>query len=157
MAAEIERKYLVDRARWKASKRSIHSSHTITQGYLSKASTHNVRIRILDNSAVITIKGKKQGITRPEFEYSIPVKDAKVLLQMCDQPLTHKIRHYIQIGAHLWSVDEFKGLNKGLLLAEVELGKETEKFVAPDWILDEVTHDRRYSNTYLSTHKIPQR
>lgn len=152
---EIERKFLVPKALWAKVKKDVHWTDTLSQGYLSKAPSHNVRIRVGTIEAELTIKGRMVGITRPEFNYKIPLDDGKQLLQLCDKPLVKKHRHYIQVGKHLWIVDEFLGMNKGLLMAEVELKKETEKFVMPDWVDKEVTHDKRYTNTYIASHKVP--
>lgn len=154
MAKEIERKYLVNKRKWSKVKSKVHTSETLVQGYLSKAPTHNVRVRISSNNyARLTIKGKAQGITRDEFEYKIPLEDAEQLIKMCDGSIT-KIRHWIQVGDHLWTIDEFKGINRGLLLAEVEFASEDEKFEMPEWVGEEVTYDKRYSNSYLSKHKV---
>lgn len=152
---EIERKYLVDKALWKKAKVNIDWTDTLHQGYLSKAPSHNVRVRIGIKKAELTIKGKMVGITRPEFNYTIPMDDAHQLLTLCDKPIVKKYRHYIQVGKHTWVVDQFFGLNKGLLLAEIELNSEAEKFEMPNWVTREVTHDKRYTNTYIGNHKVP--
>jgi len=153
MAKEIERKFLVDKKAWRQAKDNIVRSYVMTQGYLSKAPTHNVRVRVYPHKAELTIKGKMVGITRPEFNYEIPVSDGDELLKMCDTTVK-KTRHFIQIGDHTWTVDEFFGVNKGLLLAEIELSAENEKFELPGWISMEVTYDRRYTNAYLTAHKV---
>jgi adenylate cyclase len=151
---EIERKFLVDKKLWTKTKSNVRWSDTLVQGYLSKAPTHNVRVRVGTKKAEITIKGKKVGITRYEFNCDISIKDGNELLKLCDSKPIKKFRHYINIGNHLWTVDEFFGANKGLLLAEIELLEENELFEMPDWATTEVTHDRRYTNAYLTSHKI---
>jgi CYTH domain-containing protein len=109
-----------------------------------------VRVRIEGGRAVLTIKGKTTGASRGEWEYDIPVADATELLDgLCEQPQVEKIRHRIEHAGHTWEVDEFLGLNAGLVVAEIELGAEDEAFEKPDWIGVEVTGDKRYYNSSL--------
>lgn len=169
MSKEIEHKYLVDAKAWKKVKQQ-HFEQTgqnfpsieIKQGYLSKAPTHKVRIRVVrstekyvlgSNQGFITIKGQTKGFTRDEFEYPIPIEDAEEMLKLATGVI-EKRRNFIHVEGHLWEVDEINGINKGLVIAEIELTSEDEQFIEPSWIVRDVTHDRRYSSTYLSTHKI---
>jgi len=41
-------------------------------------------------------------------------------------------------------------VNAGLIVAEIELISEDEKFVKPDWLGIEVTGDEKYYNANLS-------
>ena len=41
---------------------------------------------------------------------------------------------------------------QGLAGAEVELADENQRVTLPDWIGEEVSHDKRYFNSYLSKH-----
>jgi CYTH domain-containing protein len=61
-----------------------------------------------------------------------------------------KIRHKQIVDGFLWEIDVFSGANQGLVLAEIELTSENQKFTMPEWILEEVTNDGRYYNSYLS-------
>lgn len=154
MAKEIERKFLVDKKLWQYVTCHIHTSEKLVQGYLSKKPT-TVRVRTSSNKyAVLTIKGKTEGFTCDEFEYPIPVDEARELLEICSEVIV-KTRHWIQVGEHLWSVDDFQDRNRGLLLAEIELKSEDEEILMPAWVRKEVTYDKRYKNTYLATHKVP--
>jgi CYTH domain-containing protein len=120
------------------------------QGYLVADPVRTVRVRIEGERAVITIKGKSTGASRGEWEYEIPVPDATELLDgLCEQPQVEKIRHRIEHAGHTWEVDEFLGLNAGLVVAEIELDAEDEAFGKPDWIGAEVTGDKRYYNSSL--------
>lgn len=150
---EIERKFIVIGKEWK--KLPIIKKISIRQGFLSKALKHVVRIRVTDTNALITIKGKRKGCTRDEFEYEIPLNDGLDLLAMCDLPLISKVRCKVrdQYG-QLWEIDTFAGINDGLIIAEIELPSEECLVELPDWIGAEVTHDRRYNNTYLANHKV---
>jgi len=143
---EIEKKFLVKQDIFP---RTSHST-VMKQGYLSVDKERVVRVRIEGDKAWLTIKGKMQGISRPEFEYEIPTTDAEQLLKLCMFNPVEKIRHRIEANGQLWEVDEFIGLNKGLILAEIELDDENQSFTLPEWIGEEVTHDHRYYNSWLA-------
>ena len=145
---EIERKFLVDQKLFPGSE----NRQVIHQGYLSVDPERIVRIRTEGQQAWITVKGKIEGFTRPEYEYLIPVSDAREMLGLSVYPPVEKIRHRIMHEGTLWEVDEFLGANSGLILAEVELEDEHQDFSAPPWIGKEVTDDHRYYNSYLSNH-----
>jgi adenylate cyclase len=145
---EIERKFLVKTENFpKSGNKTI-----LKQGYLSVDPERVVRVRIEENLAWITIKGKMKGFSRPEFEYEIPLEDAENLLLLSVNPPIEKIRHRITIEGMLWEVDEFLALNQGLLLAEIELESETQEISLPEWVGEEVTSDPRYFNSWLSVH-----
>ncbi len=149
MATEIERKFLVNGDAW----RSLAVGTLYRQGYIATNPERTVRVRVVENTGYLTIKGLSIGISRPEFEYTIPVEDAEQMLQdLCDRPLIEKTRYKIKVGDLLWEVDEFEGENKGLILAEVELTDENQTVELPNWIGKEVSGDSRYSNSYLAKH-----
>ena len=149
MATEIERKFLACSDHWKTL---ADSTSLFKQAYLNSTPERTVRVRITDKQAYITIKSINAGIRRQEFEYAIPVEDAEQLLLLCETPPLEKIRHTIRHGHHLWEVDEFLGINQGLVLAEIELLSEDEQFSMPSWLGMEVSADPRYFNSYLSNH-----
>lgn len=144
MAKEIERKFLVDR-----SKIKLTNGDKIIQGYLYSNPDKTVRIRIRENRAYLTIKGRSTGISRSEYEYEIPVSDARELLQLCEDNIINKTRHTLIVDNMRWEIDDFHDTNKGLLLAEIELSDEDEQVLLPDWVQKEVSHDLRYFNSYL--------
>jgi adenylate cyclase len=149
MGIEIERKFLLAGEGW----RGLGEPVLLRQGYLSLDPARVVRVRIEGERAFLTIKGKSQGATRGEWEYPIPVLEAAELLDtLCPPPLVEKYRHRITFGAHTWEIDEFLGVNAGLVVAEIELASETEAFEKPDWVGTEVTHDARYFNSNLIRH-----
>lgn len=148
MATEIERKFLVADASWNDGS----SGTRIAQGYLSADPDRSVRVRLTDGQAWITIKGRTTGISRPEFEYSIPPADAQKLLSLCLPGIIDKTRHRIPFGGHIWEVDVFHGANEGLVLAEVELAQESITPELPPWLGAEVSSDHRYSNSSLAKH-----
>jgi CYTH domain-containing protein len=146
MGVEIERKFLPANEGW----RGQGTPTLMRQGYLVADPVRTVRVRIEGERAVLTIKGKSEGASRGEWEYEIPVADAAELLdRLCEGPLVEKLRHRIPHGKHVWEVDEFRGNNAGLVVAEIELGSEDEAFEKPDWIGQEVTGDVRYYNSQL--------
>jgi adenylate cyclase len=146
MPHEIERKFLVDTALWAPQGEGVH----LVQGYLSSHPERVVRVRIAGTVAKLTIKGKTRGISRAEYEYTIPVADAQQMLdELCERPLIDKHRYTEQIGAHTWEIDIFHGDNAGLVLAEVELASESEQIELPAWVTQEVSHDPRYFNANL--------
>lgn len=118
---EIERKFLVNHnADWRDE---VIKSTQISQGYIPTLPGATVRVRVKGEAGFLTIKGPTRGISRSEFEYSIPLQDAREMLEtLCHGRAIHKIRHVIHHGAHEWTVDEFVGDHDGLLLAEIELG-----------------------------------
>ena len=146
MAIEIERKYLVKGTEWRGLVEPIQ----YVQGYLLVDEQRTVRVRITGNSGFLTIKGKSLGMGRKEFEYQIPLEDARELLQLRITSLIEKKRSSIEWEGKFWEVDEFEGKNRGLILAEIELKSENEIFAIPPWIGEEVTDDIRYYNSYLS-------
>jgi adenylate cyclase len=150
MPLEIERKFLVDGAFACAAMVTTR----ITQGYLTATPERTVRIRRAGDRAFLTIKGplNAAGTTRSEWEYEIPVADAEALLPLCEPGVIDKTRHTVPHGDHLFEVDEFHGANEGLVLAEVELEGEGERFSVPPWLGREVTGDPRYHNAMLARH-----
>jgi adenylate cyclase len=149
MGTEIERKFLVSGTHWQQGAQGKR----FRQGYLSVEKERTVRVRAVGEQGWLTIKGLTTGFTRVEFEYEIPVADAhKLLDELCHQPIIDKTRYEIPLGGHLWEVDEFHGVNEGLVVAEIELGSEHEEFERPAWLGEEVSHDPRYFNANLIKH-----
>jgi len=145
VAQEIERKFLVDLARWRPAGRGV----AFRQGYLSSHPERTVRVRIEGDAGKLTIKGPTEGVTRTELEYAIPLADAERLLALCERPLIEKVRHAEEHGGKTWEIDVFGGDNEGLVVAELELDSEDEPFTRPPWVTDEVSHDPRYYNANL--------
>jgi len=145
LGKEIERKFLVTDQTWK----KLGNGTAYRQGYLSTRKERVVRVRTMGGKAALTIKGPIVGVTRPEFEYEIPLDEANQLLELCEKPLIEKTRFRIDHGGLVWEVDEFHGLNEGLIIAECELESENQEIDKPEWVGTEVTGDPRYANTNL--------
>ena len=147
MGIEIERKYLITSDKWREGAQSSY----YRQGYIFAEKKGVVRVRTIDQKGFITIKSAPVGLMRQEYEYEIPLADANVMLEnMCENHIVEKLRYKIEYGDHVWEIDEFKGPNQGLLLAEIELSDENETFKRPPWIGDEVSLDPKYHNSNLS-------
>jgi len=146
MGQEIERKFLVTATTYRDLAKGTHYK----QGYLNSQKERVVRVRTIDETGFMTVKGITKGATRLEYEYEIPAKDADELLeQLCEQPIIDKHRYKVPMGDFVWEIDEFHGENDGLTVAEVELLSEDQEFPKPDWIGEEVTGDPRYYNSNL--------
>ena len=145
MGKEIERKFLIQGESWREGAQGT----LFRQGYLNSAKERVVRARTMGNKAALTIKGITTGATRLEFEYDIPMDDAAQLLELCEQPLIEKTRYKIPYGGLVWEIDEFHGVNEGLIVAECELESEDQAIDKPDWVGEEVTGDPRYFNSNL--------
>lgn len=148
MSVEIEHKYLVKSGLWKQI--TPEQSVEVKQAYLSTDPNRTIRVRTIGSKAFITIKGKSIGASRPEYEYEIPVVDALQLIENFSSHLVEKTRHYIKVDGKAWEVDEFKGLNAGLFVAEIELENDNEQYTLPLWADTEVTTDPKYANSNLA-------
>lgn len=146
MGIEIERKFLVKNDSW----RGLGAGTPYRQGYLSTDRERVVRVRRAGDRGFLTVKGAGDGAARAEYEFEIPVAEADEMLDtLCLRPLIEKVRHLVPFAGLVWEVDEFSGDNRGLILAEVELEREDQPVVLPDWVGREVTGDPRYFNAYL--------
>jgi adenylate cyclase len=148
MGREIERKFLLQSEAWRDA---ITDSVQLIQGYLSRSDNTAIRVRISGETAELNIKHTLDGIHRLEYEYPIPLDDARELLErVALRPLIDKTRHHVMHAGHLWEIDEFHRENAGLIVAEVELTGVDEAFERPAWLGEEVSDDPRYYNSNLS-------
>jgi adenylate cyclase len=147
MNTEIEHRFLVRSDGWR---KLVDQGADLRQGYLSTDSKRNVRVRIASDGAHICIKGKAKGLTRPEFEYPIPVRDGEKIEKLCRKPILEKVRYSLKMSGLTWTIDEYAGENRGLVIAEVETKDRPEKL--PPWVGPEVSTDERYRNYYLVEH-----
>mgnify|MGYP001454801787 FL=1 len=146
MAQEIERKFLITGEAW----RELATGTAYRQGYLSTVKERTVRVRTIDDKGFLTIKGITVGATRAEYEYEIPASEANEMLDdLCEQPIIEKNRYKVPLDDLIWEIDEFNGVNAGLIVAEVELESEDQEFTKPEWIGEEVSNDPRYFNSNL--------
>lgn len=150
MAKEIERKFLLDLAQWQQVEK--RAGEHFRQGYLVTDPQKTIRVRLTDTTGYLTIKGIATGATRLEYEYEIPAEEARELLDHFAIAELSKIRYKITHQHKVWEVDEFLGANAGLYVAEIELQSEDEAFERPTWVTQEVTGEKKYYNSNLTTH-----
>ncbi len=149
MAQEIERKFLLTGAGW----RGLSDGVLYRQGYVARSAENTVRVRTAGERAWLTIKGPTVGLSRLELEYEIPTADANQMLDdLCRGSIIKKHRYRIAHAGLIWEVDEFHGLNDGLVIAEVELESEDQEIELPEWVGEEVSSDPRYYNANLADH-----
>ncbi|MEE1021961.1 MAG: CYTH domain-containing protein [Muribaculaceae bacterium] len=146
MAKEIEHKYLVADDSYKAMQTS---ECRIEQGYLCREPERTVRVRVAGDRGFITVKGITVGDVRDEFEYPVPVDDARAMLAMCVGAVVRKVRHYVPFGGNVWEVDEFIGLPEPLVVAEIELPSLGHSYELPPFVGRQVTDDPRYFNSNI--------
>ena len=147
MGVEIERKFIVINDGWK----NQEPGSSISQGYLSTSMDRVVRVRVINEDAYLTVKSSIDGLVRNEWEYPIPVDDAKIMLKnLCIQPIIEKVRYRILHAGMMWDLDVFSGENEGLIIAEIELESENQPFDVPAWAGKEVTDKPRYYNNNLA-------
>lgn len=150
MNQEIERKYLVN---GESYKQMAVAHHHICQGYISREKTGTVRVRITDDKAYLTIKGKPAvgHFARYEWEKEIDVAEAQELMKLCQGSIIDKTRWIVlaKEDGLKWEVDEFHGKHEGLVVAEIELGSEEQIVELPSFIGKEVTDDPQYYNANM--------
>lgn len=147
MATETERKFLVKSEFRHLAVKEIN----IMQSYLSIEPDKTIRVRVADNEAFLTIKSRniKNSIVRNEWEFPIPVSDAKDIMRVCLPGKIIKTRYLIPSGNHTFEVDVFHDKHEGLIIAEIELSSEDEHFEKPAWLGEEVTGIPQYYNANL--------
>ena len=142
MKKEIERRFLVDQEKLP----KLTHGKLLTQGYLSRLQKPEdplIRVRIEGKKSYLTIKLFQTDLTKQEFEYEIPLSEGEKLVNDC-LAVVQKIRYNLTIASHLWTVDVYEAENFPLVIAEIELKNEAEKFEQPLWATKEVTHDPRF-------------
>ncbi len=149
---EIERKFLVKTM----PELTGAKVKKIEQGYLCSGPI--VRIRKSNEDYILTYKSKAglsqdYAIQNEEVELPLTREAYEHLREKIDGALVEKSRYVLAVGGRLWAeLDVFEGRLSGLVLAEVEFASEEEakNFVPPDWLGEDVSGDRAFSNAYLS-------
>jgi CYTH domain-containing protein len=149
---EIERKFLVADGSWRAH---VVRHERLRDGLIYHSAERKVRVRIRDDSATLTIKAKREGIRDVEFEYAIPVSDAREMLAShCGDLVLDKTRHYVPHAGLVWHVDVYEGSLDGVVLAEVELPDENTGLALAEWVGAEVTGRPEYKK--INLHRMGQ-
>lgn len=151
MGMEIERKF---KLKFTAVLEGLSGSHFL-QAYLAKGSVL-VRVRVAENKAWLTLKGQPLStLSRPEWEYEIPMDDAKEMAKQSGAYSLEKTRYFIEHKGHTFEVDQYHGGLEGLYTVEVEMDSETSSVDLPDWVGEEVTGDRAWDNESLARNGWP--
>jgi adenylate cyclase len=153
MGIEIERKFLVKNNLWQTD---ANQGTDFIQGYLTRGGDCSVRVRIEGNKANLNIKSATLGIHRQEFEYAIPLDEAREMLDLFCLRTVKKKRYKVKYAGQTWEIDVFEQDNNGLVIAEIELNHADEEFAHPPWLGDEVSSQPRYYNTELAKNPYSQ-
>lgn len=154
MALEIERKFLVENGDWREA---TETSRRIVQAYLALDGDVSVRVRISDDRAArIAVKIGQSGLNREEFEYPVPLEDARRMIAANARRLIEKTRYTVTFEGFLWEIDAYQGALSGLVIAEVELESEDDDPRLPAWVGREVTGDNDWSNARLAIAGLPE-
>ena len=126
-------------------RQSAARSVSIRDGLIAAYQGRKVRVRISRDIATLAIKGPRTGIVRPEFEYEVPIADAERMLStVCGDDTLEKERFFVEDAGATWLVDVYEGILNGVVIAEIELKRETEALILPNWVGKEVTGDPFY-------------
>lgn len=148
MAKEIERKFLVVNNSYKEL---CCMTLDISQGYITTEKKAVVRVRTCNDRGFLTIKGENSGAVRDEWEYPIPVGDAKEMIsKLAGNTIIRKTRYLVDFGGFRWEVDEFHSPVAGLTVAEIELPDSNAEFPLPPFIGKEVTGNPAYYNSSIA-------
>ena len=149
-ATEIERKFLVRDDSWRAC---ADEPHVLQQAYLylSRRNRNSIRVRVIDGcSARLTIKFRTLSLAKEEYEYEIPVGEARDLILRAAGHVIEKTRYRVLHDGRNWDIDVFTGAYEGMTLAEIELASEEDRPKPPEWLGREVTGRKRYSNRAMA-------
>lgn len=163
MAKEIERQYVVntEHPEWIKIKADLPEKRYV-QSTIHRGDDNKLRVRLIEDmktwekSAAFTFKvqqkSKKDGPNiRDEYEWEMPVRVA--LYIMIGHGEVVKTRHeYIHTDGKKWEIDEYEDKNQWIILADIELENENEKFQIPEWIGQETTKEKRITNNSFTNH-----
>ncbi|MDE5687462.1 MAG: CYTH domain-containing protein [Paramuribaculum sp.] len=144
MARETELKFLLRDDSWRMT---ATNPVRIIQTYLNPDPEATVRLRIAGDMAFLTVKSPNRGSERGEWEYEIPMNDAREMMAECTTtPVIDKTRWH----DGRWEIDEYHGCLEGLVVAEIELHSPDEEISLPLYIGREVTGNPAYYNSTLA-------
>jgi adenylate cyclase len=148
VGVEIERKFIVDTL---PGADQLGPGRRLQQGYLAEEDDVEVRIRIADGSAGLTVKAGR-GLSRTEVEVPLDPDAAQALWPHTAGRRIEKTRYRPRVGSTVADVDVYGGDLSGLRIAEVEFSSEAEAaaFQPPAWFGREVTGQREWSNAALA-------
>lgn len=144
---EIERKFTIGKLPFQLEDFPFHH---LEQAYLN---THPVvRIRKEDENYYLTYKGSGM-LAREEYNLPLNEESYRHLLEKADGNIISKKRYLIPYLSYTIELDIFSEPFSPLIIAEVEFPSEEEahSFVPPSWFLEDVTFQKEYHNSHLST------
>jgi adenylate cyclase len=153
VAMEIERAFVAPRV---PDGLALGSGVRLRQGYLAQEGDTQVRVRLSDTAATLTVKAG-DGLVRTELDLAVPLPEAEALWPHTAGRRLDKTRHRVGVGGHVAEVDIYAGELEGLCRVEVEFDSEeaARAFQPPAWFGREVTGDRRWTNASLARHGRP--
>lgn len=163
IGTEIERKFLLrDRESGPAAVAGL-TGIPLLQGYFRDIEGWSVRLRAAggpneEGRAWLTLKSRDAAVPyssamRREIESPVdPDLAGRLLGGLAPERCIVKTRYSLPVpGTDLhWEIDRFEGRHAGLWLAEIELPSADHPIDLPDWLGEEVTRDKRYSNANLA-------
>lgn len=153
MAEEIERKFLVAHDGWWGL---ATESRKLRQFYLVAAEDRSLRVRFKGEGALLTVKLGAQARVRHEYEYPLPLEDARQMEDFAVGRVIEKTRHLVPHKGYTYEVDVFSGALAGLVVAELETADEVADDDLPPWIGREVTGIAAYYNASLAMNGLPE-
>lgn len=154
MGTEIERKFLVDDVPDVADA----PADRLRQGYVALDEGAEVRIRLADGGATLTVKGGS-GLARTEVEIAVDDDQAQDLWALTEGRRVEKTRYRIPLaGGLVAELDRYEGALADLCTVEVEFASEdaARAFTPPAWFAEELTGHRGWSNAALALHGRPR-
>ena len=144
MAKEIERKFLLTGSVPVPTK---FDKLNIKQAYLTAEKGKQIRVRVVNNKIGWLCVKYTENLIRDEFEYEIPLKDAKTMFEKSQLKVEKKRISFTNKGHY--DIDTYPN---GLVVVEVEFKSEAQmnKWVKPNWLGEEITGNPKYSNITLA-------
>jgi CYTH domain-containing protein len=146
---EIERKFLVKRL---PADLKRFPSALILQGYLA-TELRGAQVRLRKHGQVCSLAFKRRrGYRREEREIRLTQTQFDALWPGTSGRRLRKTRYEIPWNARIIEIDVYRGMHRGLVVAEVEFPNRgaCDRFKPPDWLGREVTGNKRYSNVRLA-------
>lgn len=161
MGLEIEKKWVIDKDKipYDLSKADCFE---IKQTYINY--TPEIRVREIKNNGVVwymmAIKRyvNDDALTREESDFYITQKEYESTVGKGLDNTIYKKRYQFEVDGLTYAVDIFEGDLEGLAYLEIEFESEelANSFETPDWIIKDVTNDRRYKNQELAQYGMPE-
>jgi len=152
MGIEIERRFLLRNESWRPL---ADAGKPMRQFYIALHEGVSVRLRTVDDHlAWLTIK-TGSGLQRGEYEYPVPVADARALEEARQGHVVAKRRHRLPHGDLVIEIDVFEGDLAPLVLAEIELPEVDHEVELPAFLGPEVTGQAAYLNARLAIDGLP--